>query len=332
MKRLTANASSHYIEAANRLRPRSAARKVVAYVESYDDISFWRSVLDEFESDKLHFEVMLPSRTTLVRGKKNVLNNELGERLGNYMIACVDADYDWLMQGRGECSHMLLTNPHVFHTYVYAIENFQSYAPALHEACAMATLNDRAVMDFEAFMREYSEIIWPLFIWSVWVYRHGCYSEFSLIDFCSEVTFHDINPNHPENALVSVRKRVNRYVSVMQRRHPEARNTYVPLKKELLALGLTQQTTYLYMQGHRLMEGVVLPLLEPICALLRKERENEISKLACHEVQRQNELSCYRNSQTPVSLMLRKGTGFKRSEPYARLREDLRKFVDNLGD
>mgnify|MGYP000565015819 CR=1 FL=1 len=45
------------------------------------------------------FEVMLPSKTTLAKGKKSVLMNELGPQLGQNMIACVDSDYDYLLQG-----------------------------------------------------------------------------------------------------------------------------------------------------------------------------------------------------------------------------------------
>ena len=39
-KRLTGNISSQYLEAANRLRSKNARKKIVAYVESYDDILF----------------------------------------------------------------------------------------------------------------------------------------------------------------------------------------------------------------------------------------------------------------------------------------------------
>lgn len=59
-KRLTDNLSSLYIGAANSLKPKKAKRKIVAYVESYDDISFWRSLLSEYENDNRYFEVMLP--------------------------------------------------------------------------------------------------------------------------------------------------------------------------------------------------------------------------------------------------------------------------------
>ena len=60
-KRLSDNLSSLYIGAANRLKPKKARRKIVAYVESYDDVSFWRTLLGEFEDDTRYFEVMLPS-------------------------------------------------------------------------------------------------------------------------------------------------------------------------------------------------------------------------------------------------------------------------------
>ncbi len=329
-RRLGDNLNSRYLEAANKLKPSGARRKVVVYVESYDDVLFWRTVLDEFENERLYFEVMLPSRTTLGKGKKNVLMNDLGERLGEYMIACVDADYDYLMQGKTEASRMILNNPYVFHTYVYAIENYQCFAAGLHQACVMSTLNDREVLNLEAFMEEYSKIIWPLFVWNIWCYRHDCYHKFSLVDFCSLVSFRDISIYHPEDTLEFVRRQVNRKMATLQKKYPEGKRTYAPLREELERLGLTPETAYLYMQGHGLMDGVVMPLLGPVCTLLRREREKEIKQLACHEQQRQNELSCYRHGQCPVDVVLKKSISFKQSEPYQRLRDDLRKFVDNL--
>ena len=110
-KRLQDALNSQYIQAANQLRPSSAKHRIVAYVESYDDVFFWRSVLQEFENDHFYFEVMLPSRTSLERGKKSALMNKLGPALGEYMIACVDADYDWLMQGCTEMRRILSSSP-----------------------------------------------------------------------------------------------------------------------------------------------------------------------------------------------------------------------------
>ncbi len=330
MKRLRDNLNSQYIEAANRLKPANAPLRVVAYVESYDDVPFWRTVLGEFETDKLRFEVMLPSRKTLGKGKKYVLTNELGKQLGGYMIACVDADYDYLMQRHSDSSCAMLDNPYVFHTYVYAIENYFCYAPGLREACVAATLNDREIVNLTAFMQEYSKTVWPLFVWNVWGYRSGRTHRFSLIDIFNIIGISKINIYHLDKTLEFVRRQVNRSIAALQRRYPEAKKTYAPLKEELLRIGITPDTTYLYLQGHSLVSSVVLPLLEPVCAILRKERESEIRQLACHDTQRQNELSCYHHTQQPIDLALKKGTAFKRSEPYHLLMADLQKFVDNL--
>lgn len=43
--RLKDNLNSRYFEAANQMTSKKAKRRIVAYVESYDDIYFWRTVL-----------------------------------------------------------------------------------------------------------------------------------------------------------------------------------------------------------------------------------------------------------------------------------------------
>lgn len=331
MDRLKNHLNSRYIEAANALRPNGAKKRIVAYVESYEDIFFWRSVLDEFETEGIYFEVMLPSRTTLEKGKKSVLMNQLGDQLGSCMIACVDADYDYLLQGLTETSRRILNNPYVFHTYVYAIENYLCYSGGLHEAMVMATLNDHEPFSLEHFVEEFSTIIWPLFVWNIWCYRFGFYHRFSLMDFCNVVCYRDIVVSHPERTLQWVRNQVNRRIAQLQRSFPQGKKTLKLLQNELLQLGLLPEETYLYMQGHKLMEGVVLPLLEPICTQLRRERENEIQHLALHSTQLQNEIASYRHSQIPVEVALRKNTNFRRSAVFQHLRNDLRDFVQKFG-
>ena len=330
-KRLQEHLNSNYFELASKLRPKNAARKVVAYVESYDDVFFWRSVLQDFETDRIKFEVMLPSRYSLCKGKKAALMNKLGPSLGDFMIACVDADYDYIMQGATQISRPLLSSPFIIHTYAYAIENYQCYAPALHTACVMSTLNDRDIISLEAFMEEYSKIIWPLFVWSIWAHKNGQASTYSITAFSQTVTFHDINPYHPENALEHLRDRVNKQIGWLQRKYPKAKDSYLSLRKSLQEeLGIRPAETYLYIQGHALMEGVVLPLLNPICNMLRREREKEIQKLALHGQQKQNELSGYRHSQSAIDLMLRKSVEFKQSAPYQLLTADIERLIEHI--
>ena len=197
----------------------------------------------------------------------------------------------------------------------------------------MSTLNDRDILSFEAFLEEYSRIVWPLFVWSIWTHRYGHANIYSITDFAQTVTFHDINPWHPENVLEHLRDKVNKQIGWLQRKFPKAKDTYLNLRKSMQEdLGIRPAETYLYIQGHALMDGVVLPLLTPICNILRKEREKEISQLAIHGQQKQNELSGYRHSQSPIDLMQRKGTAFKQSAPYRLLRADLEKLVERINN
>lgn len=330
-KRLTDNLSSLYIGAANSLKPKKARRKIVAYVESYDDVSFWRSILSEYEDNSRFFEIMLPSKDTLTKGKKAALMNRLGKQLGENMIACVDSDYDYLMQGRTQTSQYMINSPYVMQTYAYAIENYHCYAEGLHDVCVMATLNDHSLIDFTEFMRQYSVIVYPLFAWSIWFYRHNKLSEFSLTDFCSYIRIEKFNLQHPEDCLRTMTNRVKRKVNDLKRKHPEALNEIEKLKtNELPHLGVNPDNTYMFVQGHHILDNVVKKLLQPVCAALRKEMEDQIRSLALHKVQMQNELAAYERSQMTVDRVLQKSTTYKSSPLYRKIKNDIDRFLKKL--
>lgn len=329
-RRLSKNLTSRYLEAAHRLRSKQARRKIFAYVESYDDVAFWSQLLREVETDDYCFQVMLPSRNSLTKGKRSALTNVIGDQLGRNMIACVDADYDYLMQGATETSRTVTGNPYVFHTYVYAIENYQCYAPSLHDVCVMATLNDRRIFDFEAFLAAFSSIVWPLFVWSIWCYRHGSHGTFSMADLCNVISLNNFNASHPESVLEQLGRRVGRKVGWLQHHLPQAKRDYASLRDELGRLGVTPETTYLYIRGHDLFNAVVVPMLTAVCETLRREREREIRQLAGHRTQMQNELSAYQHAAAPFEEMLRKHTGFRDAPTYRRVQDDVRRLLDKL--
>lgn len=331
MKRLVSNINSAYLEAANKLRPQRKKKRIVAYVESYDDIFFWRSVLNQFENEEREFEVMLPSKTNLNRGKKTAMMNKLGENLGAYMIACVDADLDYLLQRHTPNSVKMLDNPYVVHTYAYAIESLQCYAPSLHNVCVMATLNDRNIFNFEEYLKLYSEIVYELFIWLVWLHREGRFNEFPLNSFNNICSVEQLNIYKPVTALEQLRKSVNRKIAYLQRTVSEAKGKLTPLKRELEELGVTRENTYLFIQGHHLMENVVSAAIDPVCTILRREREKEIKLLAGSNIkQMDNELSCYQHSQAPANQMIRRNTQFKDAPPYQLILNHIERLLANV--
>jgi len=339
--------NSRYFEAANALKSKQARRRIVAYVEAYDDIYFWRTVLSPFEDDHRYFEVMLPSKNNLTRGKKSVLMNFIEDKgkgkkkraklyeeqeehsvLGHDMIACVDADYDYLIQGATAQSQNVLNNPYVFHTYVYAIENYQCYAPSLHDVCVSVTLNDHRVFDFRDYFRQFSEAVFPLFVWSIMVYRNGNYAKFTLSDFNRICDPGGFNVQEPEISLANIRRKVDVKVRELQRQFPDAKDEYLKVKDDIKQLGVTPQTTYLYIQGHHLFDTVVAPILSKVCNLLRQERQQEIFLAQAHKTQKRNEMTCYENSLQDVKVMLKKNSGYIHSEQFHRLQDDIRRFLD----
>ena len=332
--RLKDNINSKYVEAANALRGKNARRRIVAYVESYDDIYFWRTVLSRFEDGKRYFEVMLPSKLNLTRGKKSVLMNFLTEegqddKVGHDMIACVDADYDYLLQGATAQSKKVLDSPYVFHTYVYAIENFQCYAPSLHEVCVAVTLNDHRIFDFPTYFQLFSEAIFPLFVWNIMLYRNGNYPRFSISDFNRITDPGGFNVQNPEPSIVNLKRKVSVKIRELQRQFPNAKEEYLKLKDEIRKLGVTPQTTYLFIQGHHLFDTVVAPIMAKVCNLLRQERQNEIYHAQAHRTQKRNEMSCYENSRQDIKTMLKKNTGYQQSPLFLRVQDDIGRYLNH---
>ncbi|MBP5646662.1 MAG: DUF4435 domain-containing protein [Bacteroidaceae bacterium] len=331
MKRLIDNVNSRYVEAANRLLPDRKRGRIIAFVESYDDVAFWRLLLDEFENDSWYFQIMLPDKGGLTKGKKSALRSCIEHRnLGKYMIACVDSDYDWLLQGATNASKEILSNPYVIQTYTYAIENYQCYSGSLHNICVQCTLNDRRIVDFEAFMEMYSIAVYPLFVWNIWFYRKRLHNLFSMQDLNVDIRLKTVDIKHPQNAIIATSDRVRRKINSLAASHPDAIAEVEAISKELSGLGVREKETYLYLQGHHLVENVILKLLTPVCTRLRQERESDIRRYAVHDQQYRNEISAYQHSQMGIVEALRKNTHYRECELYEKMREDMRRFLSML--
>lgn len=328
-RRLKDSITSDYLSAANRLNSRQARHRIVAYVESYDDVFFWRTVLSSFETDRYYFQVMLPSRSRqLNRGKKAALMRLMTDRVGSDMIACVDADYDYLIQKATPTSQQIIDSPYVFHTYAYAIENLQCYAPSLHDVCVAVTLNDHHIFDFNGYLRSFSEIIYPLFVWNVWFYRTPHYGEFTMSDFLSIIEMGNFSIVHAQDMLARLSHKVDRRLDALRRNYPEGVKAYPKVEASLRSLGVTPQTTYLYIQGHHLFDKVVSPMIEKVCSALIHQRQTEIAHQSMHSTQRSNELSCYANSLSDVTTMLKKNYGYQTSTPFNRILKDIEEYLE----
>ena len=60
------------------LPPEDDRHLVHVYVEGYEDVAFWRGIFDHFHNPYLRFEISVPNRDDLPKGKKvlmSMLNN-----------------------------------------------------------------------------------------------------------------------------------------------------------------------------------------------------------------------------------------------------------------
>lgn len=330
-KRLTDNINSQYFEAINKMTPKKARRRIVVYVESYDDVFFWRSVLGRYEDDKLTFDIMLPSRNQhLDRGKKAAISNML-KGVGRDMIACVDADYDYILQGATEMSRQMLENPYIFHTYAYAIENFQCYAKGLHETCVMVTLNDHRIFNFERFLQSYSQTIWPLFVWHVvFLQRRKMTMHFDMCEFNKVVVLPSVRIQNPKWAIEYLSKKVRAKMFQLERRFPKLKDALPETERMLRDLGINDNNTYLYIQGHHLFDLVVSPVVQTVCDILRNEQENDIRDRAVHSEQARTEIACYENSLGKVKMMMKKNTYYQFSPEFQKILADVERYLEKL--
>ena len=330
-KRLTDNINSQYFEAINKMTPKKARRRIVVYVESYDDVFFWRSVLGRYEDDKLTFDIMLPSRNQhLDRGKKAAISNML-KGVGRDMIAWVDADYDYMLQGATEMSRQMLENPYIFHTYAYAIENFQCYAKGLHETCVMVTLNDHRIFNFERFLQSYSQTIWPLFVWHVvFLQRRKMTMHFDMCEFNKVVVLPSVRIQNPKWAIEYLSKKVRAKMFQLERRFPKLKDALPETERMLRDLGINDSNTYLYIQGHHLFDLVVSPVVQTVCDILRNEQENDIRDRAVHSEQARTEIACYENSLGKVKMMMKKNTYYQFSPEFQKILADVERYLEKL--
>ncbi|MBR2072093.1 MAG: DUF4435 domain-containing protein, partial [Alistipes sp.] len=139
-------------------------RKLVrVFVEGYEDVAFWRAIFDHFDNPYLRFEISVPNREDLPKGKKVLMS--MIPHSSEELLLCVDSDFDYLFGDRTEQAKEINEAEFMFHTYTYATENYLCYAPSLHNVCVKATKNDCHIFDFVEFMAEYSRQIYPIFMW-----------------------------------------------------------------------------------------------------------------------------------------------------------------------
>ena len=320
--------TSEYIEAATRFTSagRKVERRIMVYVEGYDDIAFWRGVLTPFESEKLKFEINVPARDDLAKGKKVLLT--MVKNLGDNLILCMDSDFDYLFQGKTEQSAHVLSSKYIIHTYAYAIENHRCNAESLHGLCVKVTKNDKQVFNFERFIARYSSAIFPLFLWYAYSALSSNTRFFILANFKQAINigFVDVR-NDGDSTIAWVRKSALAKLRSLEAEHPKHIEPVKKFGADIAKLGVTRDNCYQYINGHILKDNVMV-LLGSVTDLLKEMTMEHIKKSSRSGAALDNEISNYKNSIRNIKDVINDNENFKHSNLFKMMEEDIRRVVD----
>ena len=301
-------------------------RLVKVYVEGYEDVAFWRGIFDHFQNPYLRFEISVPDRGDLPKGKKVLMGTI--PRSSEELLLCVDSDFDYLFAGRTEQSREVLGARYMFHTYAYATENYLCYAPSLHNVCVKATKNDTRIFDFVQFMHDYSCTIYPLFIWYAFSAQLASENVFPLVDFKASVRlgYLDLEQNGART-IEWLRRNVEKREKLLCQRNPRMMEPMKRFEEQLRERGVRPENTYLFMHGHTLMDNVVMILLNSVCEKLRAMSIARITASQKQGVALKNEMSNYTNSLRSIRDVLLDNENYTKCPLYKRLQRDIERYI-----
>lgn len=327
LRKATPFATSARLEELPRPLPADPDQRLVkVFVEGYEDVAFWRGIFDHFQNPYLRFEISVPDRGDLPKGKKVLMS--MIPRASEELLLCVDSDFDYLFAGRTPQSKEVNEAKFMFHTYAYATENYLCYAPSLHNVCVKATKNDTRIFDFVAFMHAYSCTIYPLFVWYAFSAQLASENVFPLIDFKSSVRlgYLDLAENGAKT-LEWLSRNVSKREHYLRQRNPKMVEPMKTFELQLRERGLRPENAYLFMHGHTLMDNVVMVLLNSVCEKLRAMSIARITASEKRGVALKNEMSNYTNSLRSIRDVLLDNENYVKCPLYRRLQRDIRRYI-----
>lgn len=238
------------------------------HVEGLTDIPFWKEVFKHFFPDKKFYFIAysrcyesdsdgVTNSAVMASGSTHCLN--YAPYLSKRFFICIDSDERYLT---GEIG--ININRYIFQTYTYSIENHYCYAPKLNFGCVLAAGVDirtflpifkSKIFDFEVFMKDFSNIIYELFLW-----HHSL--AFTSDDELNVMAFNNIittrgkiaawqTKNNGEEILRRLRDRVRAKITKLQKNYPATDIEF--LKKYYAGYGVTSDNVYMFIRGHHLM-------------------------------------------------------------------------------
>jgi len=229
------------------------------HIENKNDEVFWRKVLHQvYPQGKFRFIPASRSATgNITCGCTQCMQYHpyLDER---FWIA-IDSDYRYLGEEPGiDVDHFVLQ------TYTYSFENHFCFGQNMNRAFRLALgfepdaeLPEEINFDFDAFLKEYSYIVYPLMVWQFYL------EQIDKEAFPKSVFHRLLNLSQPrafwkdngESVLDVLRNRSRKLQLHLKNRYPDADYTWHEARCN--ELGVTRGNCYLFVRGHNLYDSML---------------------------------------------------------------------------
>jgi len=317
MSDLNSNINSEHYKAEDALNNRNT---IFIYVESESDISFWSSIF--INKGINNIDVSPASKTSEKRGKQEVM--KLVEEADVNLLLCVDSDYDYIFENTTDISKEINTNSFIFQTYSYSIENIKCNVNTLNDVVYESTKVENTIFSFSDFFTQYSELIFELFIYSIYDEKNKIGS-FSINDLSKIITF-GCNINIDKQGideLVLLKDRVSE-----KKRNLDSlpNDFFYECEENLTKKGINRTNTYLFIKGHTLLDNIVTLILKPLQKRIKDIKYKEISKLDVSGVEKNKLRTQYADNIIDVIQVLQQNTNFENCSLIEKINSDIQKY------
>lgn len=221
---------------------------LVAKVESEEDIRFWRYVFSQARPDlKVKFLPSEIGNDMDVRQRGKAVCMRYATYLTKGLVICVDSDFDRFVR-----PGTLDAGKSVYQTYTYSFESHHCWGDGLQQTWVALGVCD---FDFREFLKGLSEILYPVLIEMLTTKaatKNTKKKAWNLTELCGVVL--SAQPNKAgmleENGkllLEEIGSKVKAWCDAQV--HPDIA-ACEKMRAMATAAGLTEETAYLYMQGH----------------------------------------------------------------------------------
>lgn len=255
----------------------SDVQKGIVYIEDALDRIFWERVFDYICPNRY---IVKPYSQPGSEGKRKL---ELEyKNLHRNLLVAIDADYDYLCPQRNDYAEALHSNPYIIHTYFYSKESYIHTSDSIDILTNNVYLNVKTTHQINNALKLYSNIIYDAFCYFSWLHNIDA-NQFPESEFnpCIEIPSgikilnEDLTVNG--HALDLVRESSVNYID-RHIQYIENKDDFNHHIERLRELGLHQDNTLLFTNGHSLLDIIFRPSYQMFIKKCKKNDNEWVTK------------------------------------------------------